>query len=515
MSDSWSQGYQTGVGYTHGYYKELSPTLQRFATLLLGYDILPASDDDVHMELGFGQGISINIHAASQRGKYIGNDFNPSHAFHAQQLSQAAGSHADLSDLSFAEMAARTDLPSCNSISLHGIWSWINDENRQHIIAIIKRCLKPGGVVYNSYNSINGHAGFMPWREMMYEYYLQQIGSPLQRIEATIAHFNQVFESNPNILNHSSTFKSSWERVRTAGRDYLLHEYFNANWDCFSLSQVVEQLSAAKVSFIGSTACNAYINQISLEPAIFNQVNAQTNIVESEQWRDILIQNTFRQDLFIKGERQLSQQEMLKRLLPYAFMPTVDNNQFGNFLFAADAPPRFNDDLFEPIKKELFADDYAPKTLAQLLKAVDSKYSWTHLIQVILLKIRTGQLQPCLETTAGEEQIKHCHGLNRALLQSLDSKLAGLHLASPVTGMGVHLDFSSAWCLKEFWQNPNVSDAEIAENIWACLESHQRVMIDHQGNNIYGKEANVAWLKAQLPTIRARLPLWRALGLFA
>ena len=85
----WSDGYHTEALYTYGYYKELSPSLQKLAVLLAGYETLPSTENDVHMELGFGQGISINIHAASQQGSYIGNDFNPSHVAHAQLLAHA------------------------------------------------------------------------------------------------------------------------------------------------------------------------------------------------------------------------------------------------------------------------------------------------------------------------------------------------------------------------------------------------------------------------------------------
>src|SRR3954466_3663092 len=63
MSDVWSEGYFTGVGYTYGYYRETSPVFQRFCLLLRGLE--PPSAASAHCELGFGQGVSININAAA------------------------------------------------------------------------------------------------------------------------------------------------------------------------------------------------------------------------------------------------------------------------------------------------------------------------------------------------------------------------------------------------------------------------------------------------------------------
>jgi len=56
MSDVWSEGYVTGVGYTYGYYRETSPVYQRFCLLLRGLVCNDVDETTAHCELGFGQG---------------------------------------------------------------------------------------------------------------------------------------------------------------------------------------------------------------------------------------------------------------------------------------------------------------------------------------------------------------------------------------------------------------------------------------------------------------------------
>ena len=109
-------------------------------------------------ELGFGQGLSANVHAAASVTQWHGTDFNPSQAGFAQELARATGAGSRFYDEAFAEFCARPDLPDFDYIGLHGIWSWISDDNRAVIVDFIRRKLKVGGVLYISYNTLTGKA---------------------------------------------------------------------------------------------------------------------------------------------------------------------------------------------------------------------------------------------------------------------------------------------------------------------------------------------------------------------
>ena len=148
MSQIWNEGYFTDVGYTYGYYREISPVFQRFCLLINGFDV-PHSEHPAHCELGFGQGVSVNVHAASNPGDYVATDFNPAHATHARALATAAGRNTRLYDDSFEQLLNRTDLPQFDSISLHGIWTWVSRDNHKIITEFTRRYLKPGGILYN------------------------------------------------------------------------------------------------------------------------------------------------------------------------------------------------------------------------------------------------------------------------------------------------------------------------------------------------------------------------------
>ena len=63
------------------------------------------------------------------------------------ELAQIAG---EISDDSFVDVAYDMELPHL-IICLHGIWSWISDENRKAIVDFCQSKLNVGGVLYASY----------------------------------------------------------------------------------------------------------------------------------------------------------------------------------------------------------------------------------------------------------------------------------------------------------------------------------------------------------------------------
>ena len=152
MSD-WNAGYVTEIGYPYGYFPELCPLRSELAFLNKGIRL---PEIKTACELGFGQGLSTNIHAAGTQVEWHGTDFNPAQAGFAQELAEASGSKADLRDEAFDEFCNRKDLPDFDFIGLHGIWSWVSEENRQLLVDFIRRKLKVGGIVYVSYNSLPG-----------------------------------------------------------------------------------------------------------------------------------------------------------------------------------------------------------------------------------------------------------------------------------------------------------------------------------------------------------------------
>ena len=81
------------IGYTLGYYTELNPLRVRLGLLNAG---LAYPEVGTACELGFGQGLSTNIHAAASMTQWHGTAFNPAQAGFAKELAAASGAAARL-----------------------------------------------------------------------------------------------------------------------------------------------------------------------------------------------------------------------------------------------------------------------------------------------------------------------------------------------------------------------------------------------------------------------------------
>jgi SAM-dependent methyltransferase len=237
---SWTDGYVSEIGYTYGYYRELNPVLMRLACLSAGVAPPPARPLN-YFELGYGQGVSVNIHAAAVSGEFWGNDFIPAQAAHAQALAQASKSGAVLTDDSFLDFAARTDLPEFDVIALHGTWSWISDENRRAVVDIMRRRLRPGGLVYMSYNCMPGWTVAMPLRHLM-ALHVEVAGSPdtgiIGKIDNAIAFTQKVVDTGAFHFRVNSAAVERLKAISGQGRHYLAHEHFNRDWAVMPFSEV-------------------------------------------------------------------------------------------------------------------------------------------------------------------------------------------------------------------------------------------------------------------------------------
>lgn len=229
MSD-WTAGYVSELGYTYGYYEELNT--KRVELCLLNKGLAPPKITRA-LELVFGQGISVNIHAAAGDVEWTGTDFNPSQANFAASVAREATTSCKLLDCSFEELLSSENLSDFDYIGLHGIWSWVSDHNRAVITEIIRRKLRVGGVVYVSYNTTPGWAGFGPVRHLITEHaaVLGSSGEGLaNRIDDAIEFTQRLLALDPK---YNLTYPQSLERLEAFkghNRHYLAHEFFNKDW---------------------------------------------------------------------------------------------------------------------------------------------------------------------------------------------------------------------------------------------------------------------------------------------
>ncbi len=326
MSD-WSAGYVTDVGYTFGYYTELNPLRLRLA-FLNAVQAFP--EVGAACELGFGQGMSANIHAAASGIRWYGTDFNPAQASFAQETAAVSGAGAELFDQSFAEFCNRPDLPDFDYIGIHGIWSWISDENRKVMVDFLRRKLKVGGVLYISYNTQPGWAAMVPMRDLLTAH-SEVMGAPGQgivsRIDASLAFAEKLLATNPAYARANPQVADRIKKIKAQNRNYLAHEYFNRDWLPMSFACMAEWLSPAKLSFACSAHYPDHIDPINLSTEQQALLKEIPDALFRQTVRDFCVNQQFRRDYWVKGARPLSgpaQNEALREQRVILVQPRAD-----------------------------------------------------------------------------------------------------------------------------------------------------------------------------------------------
>lgn len=508
---NWTEGYVTEIDYTHGYYRELSPTQQRFALLMAGF--APPPEAGTYLELGYGQGLSTAIHAAATQGQVWGTDFNPSQAANAQSLVKAAGVEARLFDESFAEFDAREDLPKFDYIGLHGIWSWISNENRTHIAGILRRHLAVGGVAYVSYNTLPGWSAALPLRHLL-TLHAETAGAESQgvagRIDAALAFAQQLVDKGARYFAANPSVTEKLKAISGQNRHYVAHEYFNRDWDPMPFSALVEWLSPAKLEFAASANLLDQIEQINLSADAAAMVREIAHPILRESIRDYFLNQQFRKDLFLRGPRRLTPLERHEALLATSFALLSRPEDFPSRANTAIGEVSLQEAIYKPLVEAMARNAYRPRTLAQLAQDLP-QLTFPQLLEALTVLVGIGWAHPAQQEQAAKRAQSRTAALNAELCRRARSGGEINVLASPVIGAGVSVQrFEQLFLAAQSGGQKTPEDW--ARAAWSILAAQaQKILKD--GKALETPDENLAELTGQAKAFaEKRLPILKALG---
>lgn len=511
--NSWNDGYFTESTYTYGYYRELSPFFMRWCLLLNGIVAPEPTEESFHCELGFGQGISANIHAAATPGKYFGTDFNPAHANLANELAKASESGAKFFEDSFKEFSEREDLPQFDSIGLHGIWSWISAENRRHIMEIARRHLKSGGILYNSYNCLPGWAPAAPLRELlaMYDRYSGKSGAAKGRVEPALKFVEEMIAAKPAYMNLAPNFAKTFEHIKKHNPDYLAHEYLNLDWDLMYFADVVEISQEFKLDFAATAYPIEVVDKLNFSAQAIDFLNKIDNPIIKEQARDYFINRQFRKDIFVRGLRRITPIERLERLLAMNYILITPADKVPLKFPTPLGEVQLSEEVYRPILEFLQEDNFRPKTFNEYLKLNPNKNA-NNLLEVMIILVNGNHILPCQSDAAIKLVKKSCERLNAHICERTKFEDAINFLASPVTGGGVNVNRFQQIFLARYKAGDKTA-AKIAAATWKIFSKQGQKLI-RDGKTIESPEENLAYIEKLAESFLAnQLPIFKALAL--
>ena len=438
MSD-WSAGYVTEVGYIHGYYRELSPALLAFACLARGVAAPGLGAEPIRvLELGCGQGLSANIIAAANPHiDYTAIDFNPEHIAGAQALAKEAGTpNLRFLEASFEQIAEDPSLVPFDVITLHGIYTWVSAENREHIIRIARDKLKTGGLLYVSYNCYPGWSPVIPIRRMFTDTSEVSPREPIfGRMAEGLRLFDRLKEIKARYIAATPGLVERMEHVKKLQRNYVAHEYLNGEWTIFHSPEVAADMARAKLSYVGSAHLLDHVDAINLTAEQTQFLAEIKDSTRREHLRDLVVNQQFRRDIFVKGARRLgfitARDKWLDLRLvlstPAADVPMKVPGSLGDANLQAE--------VYEPLLAKL---DGQPKTVRELIANPSiATLGWARLQEALMILLGQGKCHLALPSSGESERVKRANALNLAIMRRARESIDIAYLASPSSAAGL------------------------------------------------------------------------------
>ena len=302
---TWHDGYVVDVPYIEPITADLCPARFSMAAVLHGQPPIDHSRPLTWVELGSGSGLSACMVAAANTNIEVwGCDFNPAHVERSRRLAaKAALSNCTFDEASFEQLAANELVGPAEAdvVVVHGVYSWVSRANQGHIAEFIRRRLRPGGLVYVSYELATGWSSMTPLAEAM-RLHAQADGrrSDLAFPDAARA-IQRLADGGARYfpLGSRETFQMS--SLVNADARYAAHEYLGGHFRPVMFDEVADMMAAARCSYVGSLDAADHMTGLWVQPELTDLVVSTADVTLQQMLRDVIVQRPLRRDLFRRG----------------------------------------------------------------------------------------------------------------------------------------------------------------------------------------------------------------------
>ncbi len=486
--------YVTDVPFLRQFCKELSPTLLRAAAWLGGFRTSTSATFD-YCELGCGMGDTLCTLAAAHPGsRFIGVDINPEHVAFARAFAQRCGlRNVQVLEQDVETLVGRGAPADLDFVCAHGLMSWIAPEKRSAVIALAASRLRPGGILYVSYNALPGWAAVQPLRRLLLELAGRE-GSLPERAQRALDAARALRDHGAKYFADNPAAEDMLAMMAKVGTAYTVHEYFHDHWYPMHFADLAGEMAAAGLRFCGELPLYRNLPHLALPGTTATLVEAAGDRFAAETLKDYATNVFFRGDLYIKGDAApdpVAQGECLDAAL-FGTMVTAERLQRE-----VKFPHASLQLLGEPFDTILARAVDSPVTLAQVRRALPAFHA-QRIHEAIVDLLASEQVVPMVPAT-DERPIADAHDYNLAVLAEPLSTSHPVVLAAPRAGTGMPVPALQAVCLRLLYL---VAPADRAAWI--------RAFVERQPVKLHVADRAVSDAREQARVIEGELEKFRA-----
>lgn len=449
--------------------------------------------------------------AANPEMEFWGIDFNPAQISNAQRLAaEASLQNVTFVDYSFEQAVSAPEgtIPKFDYIVLHGIYSWISVENRRFIVSFIDRYLKPGGLVYISYNCLPGWAASAPLQRFIREHASRHPDRSDFQAEAGMKMLDRLKEAKAAYFTQNPAAKTRIEKLPDQNRNYLAHEYLNGHWHAMYHLDVANEMEAARLNYIGSATLAENIDALSIPADMVPIVQETRDRGWGETLRDYARNQVFRRDVFLRGASPMKALEQKERLGELHFALMVPRSQAKTKFQTPLGEAEGHKQVYLPILDALAERPHTASELASL--AALKSQPFAGVMQAITILMHSGQIHVVsMEKSSHEGQGK---ALNMAIAKRLATGENLSFISVPKAGTGMNASYAEFVALLALDEGMAIDPQKVAQFGWSIMErTGQRLLKDKVA--LKTKEENLKEMETQLQLFFSeKLPVWQALN---
>lgn len=511
MND-WTAGYVVDIEYSPGFYAEQMPAHLDAACLIRAVEppVAPGAAFR-YCELGCGQGeTALTVAVSNPHAEVWAFDFNPAHIAKAQQMA-AAGNIGNIrfEEKSFEELleASASSLPLFDYVTLHGVWTWVSQENRAFIVEFLKRHLRPGGVVCVSYNALPGWAMMVPLQRLMLEVAHAHPGRSDSKALAAVQFIEAVAKAG-GIAYEAKTVDDLKKHVDQDNLTYLAHEYLNDYWAPLFQTDVAAALAKARLEY----AATANILENFTKLCLTGEQQALVDgapVGMRETVKDYFMERSFRRDIYVRGWRAIPTRRLDERLRPYrlALLAPLGKTtrKIRIPLGEAELHGPFYDRAFEALAEGV-------RSVGELLDLPEARGTSVSAQEIIGMMVGSRQaiLAPNDVDAAARDRVRHFNAIH--LRACANESRSTAHIAGVAVGSGVPVRIFEMLAYEAIAQGVEPELETIAQ-FAARLLRERGDKLRHEDRQIENETETIDALRTHIAEVLATsLPMWKRIG---
>ena len=266
------------------------------------------------------------------QGQFLGIDLAPNQIADGRALvDRLALTNCELRTANILDLDET--LGEFDYIVAHGVYSWVPDPVRKHLLRLCRDLLAPHGIVYISYNTLPGWRMRGMLRDLL-QYAARGAETAADKLAAAHAAMTRMAAAVDSLDALSARYlKTELANLKGTHPSYLLHEYMAAENSAFLLRDFIADAADQALTYIADTELQTLFPAV-LGEGVERALGDIEDQIEIEQWHDFVANRNFRRSLLCRDDAP-----MVER---------IDFDAFEAMAFSADLTPPHKLDLRRP-----------------------------------------------------------------------------------------------------------------------------------------------------------------------